>query len=46
MTWKGRTDTLVFNPAEASLNVGGRTVAAPMAASVGGQWLELSQEKR
>ncbi|OGD18658.1 MAG: hypothetical protein A2W03_08675 [Candidatus Aminicenantes bacterium RBG_16_63_16] len=46
VTWKGRTDTLIFNPAGASLTVGGRSVSAPMAAGIGGNWVELSGEKR
>jgi Heparinase II/III N-terminus/Heparinase II/III-like protein len=45
VTWKGRTDTLVFNPARVSLTVAGRTVSAPMAAGVGGNWIELSADK-
>jgi len=46
VSWKGRTDTLVFNPAGASLTVDGRSVSAPMAAGIGGNWVELSPEKR
>ena len=46
VTWKGRTDTLVFNPAGAALTVAGRSVSAPMAAGIGGSWLELTPEKR
>lgn len=45
VTWKGRTDTLVFNPAGASLTVGGRTVSAPMAVGIGGNWVELVAAK-
>jgi hypothetical protein len=46
VTWKGKTDTLVFNPARASLTVAGRTVAAPMAAGIGGGWVELSADNK
>ncbi len=45
VTWRGRTDTLVFNPAAASLTVEGRSLAAPMAARIGGNWVELSAGK-
>lgn len=41
VNWKGRTDILVFNPAGATLTVEGRSVSAPMAAAIAGDWIEL-----
>ena len=46
VTWNGRTDTLVFNPAAAALTVNGRSVSTPMAAAIGGNWTELPQAKQ
>ena len=46
VTWNGRTDTLVFNPSAATLTVNGRSVSAPMAAQIAGNWIELTPEKR
>ncbi len=46
VTWRGRTDILVFNPAAAEVTVEGRTVSTPMAAEIGGRWIELFPEKR
>lgn len=46
VSWKGRTDTLVFNPAGATLTVDGRPVSAPMAAGIAGNWIELPPAKR
>ena len=45
VTWKGKIDTLVFNPAGAALTVDGRSVSAPMAAGIGGDWIELTAGK-
>jgi hypothetical protein len=45
VTWNGRTDTLVFNPAAATLTVNGRSVSAPMAAAIAGNWTELPPAK-
>ncbi len=45
VTWKGKTDTLVFNPAGAALTVAGKSVSAPMAAGIGGNWIELTAGK-
>lgn len=46
VSWKGRTDTLVFNPAAAALTVGGRFVSAPMAAMIESRWIELAPANR
>jgi hypothetical protein len=46
VTWKGRTETLVFNPACAGLTVEGRSVSVPMAAAIGGKWVELPPANR
>ena len=46
VTWKGRTETLVFNPASAELTVEGRSVSVPMAAAIGGKWVELPPASR
>jgi hypothetical protein len=46
VSWKGRTDTLIFNPPAAVLTVDGRSVSAPMAASVAGKWIELPLANR
>jgi hypothetical protein len=46
VTWKGRTDNLVFNPAGAALTVAGRSVSAPMAAGIAGNWIELPPANR
>jgi hypothetical protein len=46
VSWKGRTDTLVFNPAAAALTIEGRRVSVPMAAAIAGKWIELSPADR
>jgi hypothetical protein len=46
VTWKGRTDTLVFNPSAATLTVNGKSVSAPMAAAIGDNWIELPLAKQ
>ena len=46
VSWKGRSDTLVFNPGGAILTVEGRSVSAPMAAAIAGKWIELPPAKR
>jgi hypothetical protein len=46
VSWKGRTDTLVFNPAGAALTVEGRAVSTPMAASIAGNWIALPPANR
>jgi hypothetical protein len=46
VSWKGRTDTLVFNPAAAALTVEGRSLSAPMAAAIAGKWIEIPSANR
>ncbi len=46
VSWKGRTDMLVFNPPAGVLTVGGHSLTAPMAASIAGKWIELPPANR
>lgn len=46
VTWKERSDMLVFNPAAAEVKVDGRCVSAPMAALISGNWVELQPASR